>query len=499
MADVSGRAVGRGVVILAAIAAILPMLLGSAHGFAAAAKPASKCPPGGLIGGSCVALHVACAPRQASLYAQLGLVCRRGRLAQGGLALQREGGAFAVGPTGHVGLPEAEQAFIAAFGPLPGVTPIPGAVKLPPYADVTGPLAWISADLARLTGAQRAAVGRVLARAGGAHAASAPDPLLTKLEGQLIPRMTALTGVTLPFTPTVRAGNAAELGTNPYGGGPNGGFTVPVFNSSGAITGCRILILQKETASIETATNVLGHELTHCYQFVAAKTAANFNALPTYFVEGFAEWAGDELEDRVANLDPSDPAAFDWINLRFRSLFARDYDAFPLFDEVAAEIGGPGYVWAHFAAMVHAGGAAGIYNYLRGIAAPYFERNLATNPLLDSGLGAQWTFDGVGLKEVSPPALRNVTIGNGASTTLGAPPLATDRARLDLEADIVTIAGDAPGGLHLSDGRTLAVSSTRLCELQGGCMCPDGTNPVDEAARRARRSWPSGAAQGVRR
>jgi len=466
--------------LVAALAPAAPALAAKSTG---PQRVVARCAKGQLAGTVCIARHARCEPRDAAVYAARGLICVRARLTEGGLAVQREGGAFAVGANGHVGLAEAEQAFIATFARLPGVKRIPGAVKLPRLPDVTGPLLWISQDLRRLPRADRTVVGAVLARADEAHAAAVANPLLSSLEPTLIKKISNLTGVTLSFTPTVLAGTNAELGTNPYVGGSNGGFATPVINSAGQVTGCRILINQIETTTTEIATNVEGHELTHCFQFAAAGTTSKFVALPTYFVEGFADWAGDELELELDGADPDDPSAFAWINNPFRDLFARDYDAFPLFDEVAEEMGGPGYVWARFQQLVAASSATGIYNVLAGAAAPYFARNLATNPLLDPGLGTQWTFDGVGLAGQTTPELRDQTVGNGDTVTFGAPPRASDRARIDLKADIVTIAGTAPGGLHLSDGRTLDVTPTRLCDLQGGCACPDGSNPVDEGGQ----------------
>ena len=150
---------------LTMIVALAVAAIGAAPRPALAGRAPFKCPRGGLAGNACLAPGAPCAARSRSLYAQRGLLCTRARLRRGGLALQREGGAFAVDTNGHVGLAEAEQAFIAIYGPLPGIKRIPGAVALPPGADVTGPRLWIRHYLARLTAPQRRAVERVLAPA----------------------------------------------------------------------------------------------------------------------------------------------------------------------------------------------------------------------------------------------------------------------------------------------------------------------------------------------
>lgn len=482
---------GRACAAVIAVIAVLAVFAASVQGHPAAKQGTAKCPAGDLAAGVCVTPRASCTAHDAKLYAQRGLVCARGRLKEGGLAVQREGGAFAIGANGQVSLAETEQAFIAAFGPLPGVERVPGAVKLPPHADLTEPVLWIERDLPRLTAPQRRAVTRELARLfgpgsvprGQARASDAGDTLVTELEPTLIAHISSSTGVTLPSEPRVHVGSAAELGQNPYVGGTNGGAADPVFNAAGEVVGCRIMILRQETATVPVATNVEGHELTHCFQFAAARTVAKINALPVYFVEGFAAWAGDQLELELDGVDQPDTSASVWIDNPFRSLFSRDYDAFPLYDEVAEEIGGAGYLWAHFQPLVAAGSATGIYQYLSTIAAPDFERNLATNSLLDPGLGPQWSFSGVGLGGQGSPDLREATVDNGGTTTLAAPSFAADRASVDLEADIVTITGKAPGGIRLSDGRTLDPEPTRLCDLADGCTCPNGSDPVDEGGQ----------------
>ena len=244
-------------------------------------------------------------------------------------------------------------------------------------------------------------------------------------------------------------------------------------------------ILEKEAAEYANAVRVEGHELTHCAQESQAGTLARFALLPQFFVEGYALWAGDELGIEVAGSAYDDPGLRPWINDPFADLFKREYDGGGIYDEVAEEAGDQAYPWALFQPLVAAGSASAIYALLKAHGEPNFERNLATNALLAPELGPQWTFGGPGITpSATSPELREVAIDNGDSTTLGAPARAADRAQLDLQADIVTIAGSAPGGLHLSDGRTLDVEPTRLCNLEEGCMCPDGSNPTDEGGQK---------------
>ena len=267
---------------------------------------------------------------------------------------------------------------------------------------------------------------------------------------------------------------------------PSGGYAEALTAADHeTIIGCEVLVLENEANEYANAVRVEGHELTHCAQESVAGTISRFYALPEYFIEGYALWAGDELQEQIAGRAFDDPGLVAWINDPFKDLYTRDYDGGGIYDEVADEIGQSGYPWAIFQPLIAAHSAAGIYAFLKSVGGADFERNLATNALLTSTLGQQWTFDGPGITpETGSAELRKVDLENGASTTLGAPPRAVDRAEVDLEADIVTIAGSAPGGLHLSDGRTLEVTQTRLCDLQEGCRCPNGDNPADEGGQK---------------
>jgi hypothetical protein len=447
------------------------------------ARTSARCPAGQLAGGICLAIHAGCSARSHAIYSQRGLVCVHGRLREGGLAVQREGGAFAINAQGRVGLAEAEQAFIATVGPLPGVKPIPGAVALLPDADITGPRNWIRSYMPRLRPAQRRAVKRLLTPSREARASSEKNAVLSELEPTLIALIEQHTGVKLRFKPTVETGTATELTVK---GKVAGGFADPVVGSGESqIVGCRVLILEKEVAEYTNAVRVEGHELTHCAQESQAGTIARWNALPRFFVEGYALWAGNELQIEVTGLADTDEGLDLWINDPLRDLFKREYDAGGLFDEVGEEVGDRAFPWTLLKPLVEAGSAGAMYSLLKADGEPTFERNLATNPLLAPELGQQWTFAGPGITPATAaPKLPQASIDDGDSATLGAPARASDRTELDLQADIVTIAGDAPGGLHLSDGRTLDVQPTRLCDLQEGCMCPDGSNPTSEGGQK---------------
>jgi uncharacterized membrane protein len=480
------RAAVRRATVVGALALVLAMLAGVSPASATAKqKHASfKCPRGGHVGGVCAVPGAPCTTKQKRLYAERGLVCVRKKLKRGGLAVQRAGGEYAVQPNGQLGLAEAEQAFIAAGGTIPGVKPAAGDVALPPHADVTGPRIWIQRFLGRLKPRQRAAIKRELA--GGAHAAFEKNTYLNEEEQILVPHLEAVTGVVLPTDPIVETGTVKELGKNPYTGGGNGGYAEPEY-VNGLYKNCHVVILEAEAKPGPNAINVEGHELTHCFQEFVAHTSAQMIALPPWYVEGYAEWGGDTMEQELLHNAKLDPLGAKWIVRPHTDLFTRAYDAFPLYDEVAEEAGGPfagpEIMWKEVAVLSKLSGSSAIYERLKALGGDEFERNLATNPILDGTLGKEWFFDGPGMEDSPRPEVPKKTLENGQAVTLGAPPRASDRDIVDIQSDLLRISGRAPGELHLSDGRNLEVEPTRLCNLEEGCMCPDGSDPATEGGQ----------------
>ncbi len=476
---------------LVAAVALSASLIVAAPGHGAAHHRPAKCTTGGRTAGVCAVPNAPCVHADASIYAARGLVCRRGRLGKGGLAVQRDGGAFAVDAKGHVELPEAEQAFIAAFAPLSGVKPIPGAVDLAHESDLTGPLTWIEHYLPRLTPRQQRAVRKVLTRIdtppqlpqGAARASLVKDELLDIEQPKLEERISALTGITLPFKPTVWAGTPADLTIDPKKGF-NLGLADPVQAPGGKVVGCKVRVLESLTESVPETLNTEGHELTHCFEFAAAGSVQKFNALPEFLVEGFAEWAGDQLEFEIKGVDDHDTRGESWVNNPWRSLFVREHDAFPLYDEMEEYLGGPSEVWKLLQPMVTAGSAKAVYEYLNATAGPDFQRDLATKSVFDPSLGEEWTFTGLGISTFTKPPLLTAVVGNGDSTTLGAAAYAGDRAKLRLDADVIDISGKAPGGVHLPEGSTIDPEPVRICIAPGGCTCPDGTDPTEADSER---------------
>ena len=458
------------------LAVLLPATASVAAGRSNAAPLAGAARAGCLtvaIGARTVCLRpgAACQKANQRTYARFGFVCVNRRLRLGGLAVQREGGVVAVGANGQVGLPAAEQAFIAMFGPLPGVKPISGAVDLSGVRSATGVVRWILLHRSQLSPAQRRVVDRVLNAARTARVAKA-NPELSVLLAADVKEISALLGYRLPFAPSI---SSAKLPANKDG--EVWGLATPLFTPSGRITGCAVKISNSILGDYPDLVNTVAHETTHCFQFAVAGTVSVFDALPSFVVEGYAEWAGNVIEEEVAHVHFDDGKwATAWVDDPFLSLAQRTYDAFAFYDDIDSDGVSP---WALLRAMVGARSTPAIYALLHKIVGESFEPNLATNDLLSPSLGPRWTFSGPGLDHPAPE-LRFESVDNGGSVSLAAPPLAADRARVDLQADIVTISGNAPGALRLSDGRTLDTTSTTLCLLQGGCRCPSGANPVDE-------------------
>jgi hypothetical protein len=391
--------------------------------------------------------------------------------------VQRKGGVIAVGPNGQVGLAAAEQAFIALWGPLPGVRKIPGAVNFTHVTDATGPALWIRAHLKQLTRRQRQIVERALAgpsTSGATKSDAAGEAALANLINTVAANIGSKVGYTLPFTPSARFAAPATLPKQ------KGEAVLGLSQSVGnPINGCAIEINEDLAANSTELVDTTAHEVTHCFQFALARTDASFNKLPQFLVEGYAEWAGDAYAEEYMGAHYDDPFSSGWVDNPFADLFQRTYDAFGLYTDIGSNAGNEQFAWSLLQPMIAKRSATAIYNLLRGLFAPDFEANLATNNLLSPQLGPRWTYGGPGI-EHGAPEFRDEKVGNGDTVTIAAPPRAADRAALDLSADVVKVTGDASGALHLSDGRTLDTGPMTLCQLQEGCRCPNGTNPTTE-------------------
>jgi hypothetical protein len=429
---------------------------------------------------ACLRPGVQCKSAAKKTYASLGFLCARGRLHRGNLAVQREGGIVAVGPSGHVGLAAAEQAFIALWGPLPSVKEIPGAVDLNGLRDATGPADWIDSHLAQLSPQQRSVVERATGAASASRATRSDAAVDAALEGLVsteVTKIDAKVGYTLPFTPTVTS--VAHLTTPGKKSEMAWGLTTPQIVGE-RITGCRIEITAEILGKETDLINTTAHEVVHCFELALAQTISHFNQLPQFVVEGYAEWAGDAYsEENTGSHGDDGEYATQWVDNPFKDLFQRTYDAFGLYTDIGSNAGNPQMPWALLQPIISATTAGGVYALLMNVAGSDFEANLATNNLLSPQLGPRWSFGGPGIDHAAPE-LRKEAVGNGDTVTIAAPPRAADRAALDLSADLVTITGEAPGGLHLSDGRTLDTASMTLCQLQEGCRCPNGSNPATE-------------------
>ena len=202
-------------------------------------------------------------------------------------------------PDGSVSKATAEQAFVLAYGPLPGVRVPPG----PKVAIPSGTLAeeWIVSYLRQLTSRQRQVVERKLGIALPtrlAHDAYADDPgfkpdsTIQAFANQFIPKYAALLGH--PLGLTVIAGITTTVVKGPKGADALADATP--FNAqdsygSGVPASCRVRVTPLGDAQTSAYLQlIVAHEVFHCFQFEIRGSGA-WSMPDAWITEGTADWA----------------------------------------------------------------------------------------------------------------------------------------------------------------------------------------------------------------
>ncbi len=196
-----------------------------------------------------------------------------------------------VRPDGSVSEATALQAFVAVYGPLPGVRTPPGRRTVVP----SGTLAanWVLRYASRLTAAQRAVVQRRLGVALAtttAHAADFDDPgfhqdtQLTNTANAFAGTFAAKLGHTL--STTIVAGNTSTVIKGEYA--DTQALNILGQPGPGKQRICRIRVVPAgQAASATFRTLFMAHEVFHCFQF----DIAGYSLPPGWITEGTADWA----------------------------------------------------------------------------------------------------------------------------------------------------------------------------------------------------------------
>jgi hypothetical protein len=392
-------------------------------------------------------------------------------------------------PNGTLSKATAMEAFVLAYGPLPGVHRPPGRKSR--IEDGTLAAEWIERYYSRLTARQKAVVRRRLGVRGsaGAHTASTepaahaadlydptfqPDTELTALAQSFVPTYTGL--VDPGFSLQVVAGITDEV-VKTKDGGYVDADALPLAKDgiwgSGQPTICRIRVMQAGLESDAAYLKfVIAHEVFHCFQFdIRADNA--WTPLPLWIGEGTAEWAAMTVTQVPFSVGG------DWLGQYIQTpqtpLFERSYDA-------------SGF-WGHTQDI-----NGDLWNRLPGILASgkddftsFSNAGANTDDFLDSwgssivrpiNGGPEWHMD----SPIAPPGLKGLAppfTEIDGSGVVSAPPFTMSIYRLVTPADtpLLHVQIDGPARLSPTENYT-DLSDRWFCTLPDGCHCPP--DEIDE-------------------
>jgi len=401
-----------------------------------------------------------------------------------------------VKPDGTVSTATALTAFAEAIGPVPGVTPPPGPTGQIPSGTIA--VRWVFSRWAQLTEAQRAAVKADLGApavhhfAGGTADNSADDPNIpcqTKDAAGTQPYRAEFNGIVNALTAhlwplTVRdqvffADNTRSIDPNDptsngksilaYNVGCVGGST-----PAGKISGCTVHMNPGQVAS--NVHDILIHELMHCFMEDKFGQAA-YVAMPSWFVEGGAQWAQTAL-------GTGDTVSLNWwhsyLDLSEVPLDKMSYGAIGFFAHLAETGTDP---WTRMAAM----GAAMAGNKNSTAAgwraadpSDKFLNTWASGFAQGRYPGGDWVTGGPNLDHYPPVIFRQDNLENGSLLPVSSVAFASSLLEMNVHADVAQIIptdGNVHSGLVSLGGQAEstvdAATGVNYCTLSAEkCRCP---------------------------
>jgi hypothetical protein len=400
-----------------------------------------------------------------------------------------------IGPNGEVNLQTALQAFVVAFGPLPGVGSPGGAAS--EISSGSAVVRWVLRHWEELTKAQQLAFDAYFpSPSQPSHSGiltagllgSEPSIRLAALQQDLekirdAVKAKIVTHLKRDFNEPIAVvlvnfpdreyptANAATVGVNSKGQ-----------KTDGEMASCRIYVYprgqQKQGA---TQVSMMAHEVFHCFQ-ASLRTLKEYGAMPSWVSEGEASWVGETI---AGGSDESRTWWNWWLRRPDISLFRREHDAIGFFSH-AASMGrsSADSLWGLLDPALEAamdGGNDAAFDQLVG------DRDIDIELMYQWGsrylrqpqLGPAWDFTGPGITATGP-LVQILTLSTSATVPPQTVPAhAALPLHLSLDADVVIIDGPAlqglvrlPGGIdqHLDQVVTKA-----LCTVAGGCVCEPGT------------------------
>jgi hypothetical protein len=395
-----------------------------------------------------------------------------------------------VAANGRLDLPTALSAFALAVGPVPGAEPAPGAKG--PITSGTLAVTSVLAHWAELSAGQRTAVLAVLNGTGARNAPAAyraPQPTanpnircLTADSAGAAPYRAMLPGIESDVSAHLGrrlriadhvfiAVNTKDLedGALMYAYGCNG---AKAGRTGDGVTGCTIHINPSTLAGTEAELHsYLVHEVVHCFLFDRFGMA--YAAMPAWYVEGAPTWAMSQYGTSSARLGG---IWKDYLDTPSVPLSGRSYDGLGFFVHLA-ETGTD--VWAAIdrigAAMRGKGADATGYGWAAAKPTAGFAGSWGGGFVQGRYPGPAWTSGGAPLPPYSP-ALPTGRLADGATLRVTAPAYAAAVRRLDVDAEVVVVAGAGTAGrLTLGGGTDAALDGGPFCTT-GACSCPAGSS-----------------------
>jgi hypothetical protein len=375
----------------------------------------------------------------------------------------------AIQPDGTFAKADALALFATAYGPLPGVD----VARDKGIADGTLAIRAVTAVRAQLTQEQRDAIDRAIAIPDGSTIVEVP-PVSARAPGA---RLAAFTTVTADGVKKLADFYRGRVATN-LGQDFRGTLEVALVDTDigldgdawsdypgGVFGNCRIRIYPPAEKELEIT---IAHEVFHCFQLDAYRTAEAEAAAPSWLIEGGAEWAAVDLTQDASPFWPA------YIQQQL-PLPQETYDAVGFFghmDEVGLD------PWTGFLAMWNAGNNAVAIMQAGGADRDQFVDSWASAVLRQQQLGgAWWTAADGHTNAVNYPQVYGV--GNGTRVDLSMPYLQNKIRVLSVGSDLVHFTTE--GHVRINDGHVdlTDVSDSWFCISGHSCdpTCPNGEQP----------------------
>lgn len=371
----------------------------------------------------------------------------------------------------------ALAAFVASFGPLPGVT---APTSNEDVADGTLAIDMVAAHWSELTDAQRAAIRDWIgaddaAAISAAYRPGALDAIDRAAVDQAAAEIAAHVGHPLTVPIVLAPPTPKEIADAPPAALA---WAVTRYDATGRTPiDCRVSVEPRAATNGAALHFTLLHEIWHCYQGALLDRAGRL-ALPEWIKEGQAQWVAESITNGVGAI----PGVAEWwipyILEPKTPLLKRTYDAVGFFAQLDYTGNDP---WPLLEPMVSARDSHKALE-IAHVDDPSFLDRWGSSWFRDGLPSGEWAMTGsAGILPRSVAAQpEEVTLADGGDGLLAAPALATAVARLHTTAFVTHV--ETIGSGRVADPGATGLDEKvddgelDLCtDASGDCRCPPGT------------------------